>query len=345
MNSVSQFNIGKDIIDEILLFKHAGPVKIEFDEDVNIIKEKIEIAYKYIIEENKKSDTILLWYAPSEAIQKQQEKDKLLHIIKNSNHDCKILHSGLETEPYFTNPITNIYSWKHITISNNIADDHQQNEESTISVFPSKLYKSSTPIFYELSKTMNHILSVRRKTDVRDYIIEKINTQNIDIFRYSQLEYTVYDEQNNYNESFPTWNSLLDEYLNSNISFVFETHFGEIKNKKFINQTKWPHTPFSEKTIMNFLTGTMPLIFGHQNIIGNLNNLGFWTLNNEYDYKSIDQLDTYDIKRADVFSEIVNELTSYSNEKIKSIYHSNYDKIMNNYNIMYKIFNSDTTLI
>ena len=110
------------------------------------------------------------------------------------------------------------------------------------------------------------------------------------------------------------------------ISFVIET---DTKDSKY--------TCITEKTILPFLTQSLPVIYGGIDYIKHLNDMGFYTFNDELGF-STDSLDYGDERKIDNFLEMINRYNKLSYSEIKKIYKQNYKKIKNNYEILEKLY-------
>lgn len=189
--------------------------------------------------------------------------------------------------------------------------------------------------FKNLSKSNKGILSVRKQNDTRDKIFDKIDFHKFDgIIRYIKVETSINHDykketllphhyQMNKN---PKTSDLVKEYCKSFVSFVIET---DTKDSKY--------TCITEKTILPFLTQSLPVIYGGIDYIKHLNDMGFYTFNDELGF-STDSLDYGDERKIDNFLEMINRYNKLSYSEIKKIYKQNYKKIKNNYEILEKLY-------
>ena len=100
---------------------------------------------------------------------------------------------------------------------------------------------------------------------------------------------------------------------------------------------------FSEKSLIAFLSGTMPVIFGGANLIKNFNDIGLYTWNDYFGFKG-DEL--YENHKIESFKQVVNKISNLSTDEVKKLWIENKDKIQSNVNIIsdlmnYRITNQD----
>ena len=117
---------------------------------------------------------------------------------------------------------------------------------------------------------------------------------------------------------------MIGEYHDSYISIVCETN-----NSPIISEIKTPQ--FSEKSLIAFLSGTMPLIFGAPNLIKNFNDIGLYTWNHYFGFEG-DEL--YEVDKIQSFKKVVNKISDLSTDEVKKIWIENKDKIQSNVNII-----------
>ena len=102
-------------------------------------------------------------------------------------------------------------------------------------------------------------------------------------------------------------------------------------------------TKFSEKSLIAFLSGTMPVIFGAPNIVKNFNDIGLYTWNDYFGFKG-DEL--YEVDKIQSFKQVLNKISELSTDEVKKLWIENKDKIQSNINLIselmnYRIINSD----
>jgi hypothetical protein len=250
----------------------------------------------------------------SETIEYELFFDELLNLINNLKNKVKIVQTtAANNYPYAAHPFVHLYLWK----TYRIRLSYKENEKDTyVEMFPTNLYDFK-PIF-ERKKTIKSILSMSRDTDIRDELVSKIDKNSISIFRYN-TEYG--------NESIH-WNDLINEYKNTYIAFVSETNYGE----RMFNC-------FTEKTILSFLTGNIPIILGQKHLIKDLKKLGFWIANDDFGFKDGDEYSNNSSYRVDRYVDCINNVSKMNIEDVKKYYMDNLEKIYNNWEIVSTIFN------
>jgi len=188
--------------------------------------------------------------------------------------------------------------------------------------------------FKNLSKSNKGILSVRKYNKTRDKIFNKINFDKFNgIIRYIRVETYLGDYKREsllphhyeMNKN-PTTSELVKEYCKSFVSFVIETDTSES-----------PLNPITDKTLLPFLTQSIPIIYGGCNFVKEVEEMGFWVANKEFGFNT-DSLYYSDDKKINNFVEMVNTYNELSYGDIKSMYKKNYSKIKKNYDIMCKLF-------
>lgn len=208
-----------------------------------------------------------------------------------------------------THPLTNLYMWSKIVINKN----YQSRTEPHIPAFPLSLYKNP-PNFSQL-KTNSSILSLHNKTNIRDYVYDNIT--NVGIKRYHGRENTTPIH----------WYDLVEEYKKSYFSFVVETNYGNTSSNYM-----------TEKSVLSLITGTLPLILGQRNLITDLESMGFWIANNDFDFGNLDSLENHSIERTDWFVKTINKISEFSKSEIETYYLSKLHKIENNWKILSNLF-------
>ena len=194
-------------------------------------------------------------------------------------------------------------------------------------------FKFNNEIYYKnLLKSNRGILSVRKQNPTRDVIFDNITKFN-GILRYIKVpmyfnsvrieDFTDVDFKMNDN---PSTSELVKEYCKSFISFVIET---DSENAEL--------NPLTEKTLLSFMTQTLPVLYGGKNYIKELNDMGFYVFNEELGFDT-DMLDYSDSKKINNFIKMIENYNKLSYSDIKKIYRKNYDNIKNNYDIIWQLF-------
>lgn len=290
---------------------------------------------KFIETNNIEKFPLLINYWYTECIQDDEEREKIETILNDYSEKVIMTQSTLSSGDNLSHPYTNILMWEDLPIRNNIANTKHHGVSR---LWPKSLYYQKE--FSTNEKKYNHILSVRRNTEHRDYVINRINLDKITIYRYYNI--TSEDESNfdvsnieKYVRGWPLWPSLMNEYKKSYFSFVMETMMGDT----------FPFVPFSEKTLMSFITRTIPIVFAQKHVNKKLHELGFWTANYDFGYHEIEDLDSDDKKRMDKYIEIINKVTDMTDKQIHEYYFDNYKHIYGNWKLLMDIFKVGKTTI
>ena len=190
--------------------------------------------------------------------------------------------------------------------------------------------------YLDLKKSNKGILSVRKENNVRNYIFSNRHSDIFNkfegILRYIKItpKFNIIsledlsEEDIKLNDN-PTTSELIKEYCKSFVSFVIET---DSENAEL--------NPLTEKTLISFMTQTLPVLYGGKNFIKELSDMGFYTFNEELGFNT-DDLDYGDSKKINNFIEMVNNYNKLSYGDIKKIYKTNYNKIKKNYDIVWDI--------
>jgi len=267
----------------------------------------------------------------------------LNEIIEKSNKEIYISLPTTTPIKNGFNPLVNLLHFRnvHEKYTNPMKEQviWQLGEYSEDSLTMGYFNFSNIENYKNLVKSNKSILSVRKYNVTRDEIFKKINLDNFDgIARYIRVESDLgrHKKENllpyHYvmNDN-PTTSELIKEYCKSFISFVVETDSSGSK----IN-------PITEKTLIPFLTQSLPIVYGGANYIKELENIGFYTANNDLGF-STDSLDYGDIKKVNDFANIVDKINKLSYSEVKTLYRKQYTKIKRNYDIMYELYFSKKT--
>lgn len=237
---------------------------------------------------------------------------RIYNKVKETNKKV-LISSATSTDNYlFVHPLINLYFWQ--------GSNHKKyinwNSE-TIDWFDKNYY-------IDFEKNNKGILSVRKKTIIRDRLFGKIN--NFDgIIRYAS--WAKYDgdetpELLKTTYTFPSILELIEEYRKSYISFVVETHTSEITNQ------------LSDKTIFSFLTKTMPIVYGGCNYVKELKDMGFYVWNDEFGFEDGDALHTSSELKQYKFVKCIENFNKLSINEVKQMYSDNMDKIEKNFELV-----------
>lgn len=240
---------------------------------------------------------------------------KISNILKsNPEKEIYISQATSTRIKYGLDPLINLIYWRGCVSRKFINIDSEP-----IVIFDKSLYENTT-------KSNKGILSVRKQTYQRDYIFDNI-TEFDGIFRYTKWPRD-FGEENKKNilkkvdlNNFLSWSQLIDEYKSSYFSFIIETH--SVSN---INQ-------LSEKTLIGFLTKTIPVVLGGRGYIKELQDMGFWIGNDIFGI-DIDNTPSESFIRYDMYIDIIKKYNQLSNEAVSKIYNENYSKIEKNFEIV-----------
>lgn len=237
---------------------------------------------------------------------------------KLNQYDNEILISASTSSRIYRGfePIVNISMWGTTFTRNTIdwsADD--------IPLFEPSYFKN-------INKSNKGILSVRRETEDRNYLFSKINFKEFDgILRYAKWPMWDYDETDLHKEmsknKFPSMIELYEEYKKSYVSFIFESMISSWNNS------------LTEKTLIGYLTKTIPVVLGGYRFLSELRDMGFYTFNHEFDF-----LDDYDYigmnhkAKCDLFLRSIDSYNKKSLNEIRDMYDRNIDKIEHNYKLV-----------
>jgi hypothetical protein len=189
--------------------------------------------------------------------------------------------------------------------------------------------------FKNITKSNKGIISVRKEIDWRTHLFNQLNVNNFDgIFRYSKWIFNPNDENIDFiknKNNFPSYLELLDEYKKSYVSFVVESD-SECSNLNSL----------TEKTLIPFLTKSIPIVLGGKNYVKELKEMGFYVWNDEFGFYEDDSDSIFD--RVDNFVKCIEYFNTMSKEDIKNLYIDNFNKINDNYKLaseyIFKRFNS-----
>ena len=193
-----------------------------------------------------------------------------------------------------------------------------------IMAWPFELYDYKKELIF--NKTIKSIFSVRKESHFRNYLFSKITNDNNCIFRYASYisnSEKETDEDIKYSSKFPTWDELQLEYDKSIFSFIYETENGDDSTLE---------CQISEKTLMAFMNGNIPIVMGQKNVVKLLKDIGFYVWNDEFGFGNGDECDSY-YERIDNFIKCYNNVKKLSFENSEQYWIDNQKKIQKNYDI------------
>ena len=240
----------------------------------------------------------------------------LNEISKNNLKNIKLSISTLGSYEYCTKPETNLYLWEGTTIRQDIDDIKEQNA-FMFNNFPN----------LDNKKITKAIISSRKETEPRDKIFEYKFKSNDVISRYAKFQYL---DNKDYSQ-FPIWDDLVEEYKGSMISFVLET----------FNWTGDSHIQLqpqlSEKTIMAFLSGTIPIVYGDVGLVKSLEDMGFHLWNDYFGFNEDFLQQSDEIKQRE-FIKVMERVDNMTFEEVEELYNTSFDLIQKNYDIVKACF-------
>lgn len=302
----------KSLVDiQTELFLKQKYVKITNTESIDSLLEKI-------LDYSKKEKTFLILIY-LEIIYDDKQLKKVFNFIKSLPNKTWIMSSTATSHPLYVEPIVNLLMWKDY-----LQDELIDYRDGTFYVpaFPRNLWNDKQ---YKINdKTIKSILSIRRSNIQRDLLYKEIDKNDVSILRY-------YDKEPD--KKYPKWNELIDEYLKTYVAFVSETNYPTNTNT----------TCFTEKTILSFLCGNIPIILGKKNLIRELEEMGFWIANKDFGFTDLDDNEE-DYSKVKIQS-FLNCIKNVNKIDIKKYYTDNIHHINNNHEIIQNYFNKKIFLI
>ena len=326
-------NLPKKVLKEIYDLQSNNEC-YSLDSELDIIKENLQHFKKL-----SKSNITFYLCVFEEILTEPGLFDKLINLLDENNlTSAKISMSTNNKIKYGTHPLTNIAMWSMVQMRKNIETTHTDDRNTVELIFSNKNFNLEKKNIKQ-NRKYKSIFSVRRRNKFRDYIFENINLGN-SICRYAEWDLGSNKDFTN----FPTLSELIKEYHDSYISIVCETNNHLPRDGCFLSSDDMMKTPqFSEKSLLAFLSGTMPVIFGAPNIVKNFNDIGLYTWNDYFGFKG-DEL--YENHKIESFKQVVNKISNLSTDEVKKLWIENKDKIQSNVNIIsdlmnYRITNQD----
>ena len=341
-------NLPKEVLEEIYDMQ-SGKGRIEKGHNISEcyqLDQDLEVVFSNLEYFKKLSKSNIKFYLCvfEEIITETNLLDNLIDIIeKNNLTSAKISMSTNEKFKYGTHPLTNIAMWSGVAQRKKIEYFFNADYTKKSLIFSNEHFDLQNKKVNE-NRKYKSIFSVRRKNEFRDYIFNICNNGSIitppfpdlgnSICRYGEVivkgAKSVFSKNPNKNlNDFPTLSELIEEYHNSYISIVCETN-----NTTLISKEKTPQ--FSEKSLIAFLSGTMPLIFGAPNLIKNFSDIGLYTWNNYFGFEG-DELHEYD--KVTSFKHCIIKVSKLSTDEVKKLWIENKDKIQSNVNIISDLIN------
>lgn len=272
----------------------------------DLFKKNLTFALKYF-----EKFTIL---CDQEIINELDYLQNLQSTIRNhSNKEIYISCSTTTNYEYSLDPLLNIMFWRDAYSRQQISWIRDTMKD--LSIFNKKHYKGGI-------KNNPFILSVRKQKIPRDFIFNKLTGNYNGIVRYARWPEQGYEDkqwEDDNDSNFPTFTEIIQEYEKTYISFIVETN----------NECDFM-TQFSEKTLLAFLTKTLPIVIGDVNLNKELTEMGFHTLNHMFNINE----NGMKIDNLGRFVNAVEDVNDMELKSIEKLYNENIDKIEHNYNLV-----------
>lgn len=258
---------------------------------------------------------------------------KLINEIRISGKDTlRISMATTARIPYGFNPLVNILIWSGVFIRKNVITNGE-----TIDAYPRNLFELKD--VNDFNKTNRGILSVRRRRSIRDIVFSELSEFK-GICRYhrwqNNIETPYPDDKNELFKKFKgddiSFNQLRDEYISSYVSFIIESTHG--------SHADYAPSMLTEKSLMGFLTGTMPVILSGPNFVRELEDMGLKVWNREFGWGEGDFYGAESNLRAYPFLDCINTYNNMSDVDIENLWKSNYTQIQKNYEIISRVLYS-----
>jgi len=312
------YKIPNEILEEINFIKTSDLIAVACHSEV---EHCIKINTENITKSKSKTATLFL---TDEWIHTQEILDNIIGLASIQFDNFKIITSTSTKFENSTHPLTNLLLWNgkvgRLDISWDFDDVGYLFDKFKIgeSVNENREFKG--------------ILSVRKKNPTRDTLFSKNIKINDGICRYANWPHSSKETENDIERKpfFPKWNDLLSEYNNSIFSFIVETRDNEWKNQ-YIDTN---HNSLTEKTLIAFLTGTMPIILGGGNYIKELTDMGFRVWNNDFGFSHADEKENYDKVGLTYFYECINRINTMTIIGAQEYWKSCKKDIQHNYDLV-----------
>lgn len=306
--------------DEIDYIKNSSVISIQCSNDIG----ESNLNNRSVINKLSGKQTYI-FSLREEVIHTDEILQDLIKTAKEKSLDFKILSSTSTEFEHTIHPLVSLTQWNGNSARNQINWDF----DDTIVTF-----KKDT---FDFAPTSNHreykgILSVRKNNPTRNMFFNKDVKINDGIVRYANWPNFGNETSKllKTKSKFPTFLELIEEYKNSLFSFIMET--SEPYNDN--NNTKTHHNSLSEKTILAFLSGTMPIVLGGSGYVKELTEMGFKVWNNDFGFSNADERDDYDKVGLDYFYECLNQVNTMTLNAAKKYWDTYKKDIQHNFDII-----------
>ena len=270
------------------------------------------------------TDNVRIFRYAHEIISNISVKNEIIGYIKelrNSGKDAYLTTATITRSKYEFHPLVSIHlHWYDYYMRTGLS--WKIGPENSITAFSTDRYDYTKK--FTFNKSIKSIISVRKEVFDRNILFKKISPDDNSIFRYARYLTNPNKETQSdleYSNNFPTWSELQDEYDNSIFSFIVETENGGTDCQ------------ISEKTLLAFMSGTIPIIYGQPNVVKLLKDIGLYVWNDEFGFRDGD--DSYDYNyRLDRFVDCYNNIKKLSFEDSKNYWLDNQSTIQKNYDII-----------
>lgn len=254
--------------------------------------------------------------------------------IRNNGNESYLSTSTITPSEYEFHPLVNIHlHWFEYYMRNNLT--WKKGNNSSILAWPIEKYDYRVEL--KFNKTIKSILSVRKDLKNRTKLFSKLTPDVNSIFRYAkyitnEIDENIHDIE--YANQFPSWDELQQEYSKSIFAFVIESQNVENSDDEIISlESNNSVCQISEKTLMAFMNGNIPIVLGSRNIVKLLKDIGLYTWNVEFGFGNGDDSKSYN-ERIDSYVKCYNNIKELSFEDSKQYWIDNKDKIQKNYDIV-----------
>ena len=256
--------------------------------------------------EYSKSNHSFIILNEEETINESEYFEAICNLIKSLPNEIYIMQSSLTKHLYSVEPLLNLIQWKYGYIRNKPSDT-----KDTLKIFPNNLFDKS----YKTNKSNKLILSIRSDNDQRDYLKSRLKNNYDGIVRLNT-------------DSDVKWPDLLKEYGKSLFSFVVETNYPTTTNLSSV----------TEKSVIPFITNSIPIVLGKQNIVRDLEDCGFWIANKDFGFDIEDTYVDYSKSKVNAYVRCLEIINKLSYKKCLEYYNQNIDRIKTNRKIIVDLY-------
>ena len=276
------------------------------------INEMFENIKRTILNFSKKHKRFYI-FTPHEKIisdKLQQEFIELLDSLNSNGFEVYLCMTTTSTHKYFLHPLCSVlhYTGDYSKDKNQVG---KKNVNEKIKILDLKLYSKT-------DKIHKGIFSIRKVDHFRELFYKEFDKKFDGIFRYSRM-----DRGNNSGDYKPvSFDTLIKEYNQSYVSFLFETG----TNDSTIS--------FSEKSMIALLSRTLPILFiSKPNQIEEFNNMGFYFLNEFFDYTTVSKTAS-EKDKVNLFLKCIDKFNKLSIDEVINIYKEKTEQIEKNHTLI-----------